>query len=223
VQNEIMNEHRRVALEKETLTINRILVKAQEAYKIVELLTAQTNDSDDLCYVKGMYSFLAYSKQIYWQVTVTELCKLFIGSSKEDTKKMARFNLRHYIQKFRNDGEFSQAKISQEILDDWNVKLDKEDSAINNLKIQRDKRYAHEDSNSEEIWNSVAMEKIQELLQIGYSILNEINISVFKRGIDYDPINSPVKNLQFILGKLEEDKKKPNDWHLSTAKKLGLI
>ena len=200
-----MNTKRKEELEYELKTITSILIKARESFLIVQYLYKPEED-EKVSYVKGRTTFLGYSKFMYWQILIIELAKLFYfnAKNKADTGRRERFNLRHLIKKLNKRGQFSEANVSEFKINEWLTKLDNEDDNITNLLKQRDKLYAHEDG--EKIENILSIENVNRILLIAIKIVKEINLSVFKRGINFSPIPSPSDSLKYIVEKLAKNK-----------------
>ncbi|MBL0281924.1 MAG: hypothetical protein IPQ11_16520 [Bacteroidetes bacterium] len=161
-------------------------------------------------------------QNIYWQVMVMELSKLFkYNTSKPDKiNSNDRFNLRLFINKFKPKGEFHHFKISNIKLKEWIHKLDHNEEIIKNILTQRNKLYAHEEETL--IKNIVPLHQIKPLMLIVYDILKEIHHTIFERGIDFTPINSPVINLKVIVNNLAKYKKIKLNEYKSLADDYGL-
>lgn len=207
-----MNDNKKQEFELEISRITNIIFKAQEAYFIVEYLSSDESDSY-FSYEKGMNSFFAYSRRIYWQVTVMELSKLFVDRE--------RFNLIKFLAKLRPDGCFSSAGISEIKVAEWESRIIQLSFLINNLKAQRDKVYAHDDFNNN-IDNIVSLENGLKLLTIAHEIVKEINNTYFSRGIVFDLINSPVINLKYTIERLAKERKDYIENYRQLAKEYGL-
>lgn len=193
-------------LTRDTKRIVKLLVKAQEAFKIVEYL--YKTESKDISFIKRSNFFLVYSRSIYWQTTVIELSKLFYfkdgkKSETEKTERRERYNLRLFIDRLKSNEFYGTNSISLEKMIRWIELLDEQDTNILNLLKQRDKVYAHEDEDNEDIENEVSLADIKKILGVAYLILNEIHHNVFNQGISYEPTPSPLESLQHIVKDVE--------------------
>lgn len=199
----------------EIQTIAKIILQAQEAFLIVKYLSKEETDTD-AHYEKKMNAFFHYSRVAYWQLTVIELSKLFL---QRDTE---RFNLLKFLKKLRPDGVFSGFKISNEKIDDWQIRILAQQDDIDNLRLQRDKVYVHTDSDNEEINNKVSFEQTDTLLTISKEIVKEVYITCFDSGYSFDLIGSPAKNLKFCIDRLTKEKKANMEGYGNLAKKYDL-
>ncbi len=203
-------------LEVEVREITSILIDAQEAFKQFEFLYDQSGDDNEV-YVKRMYASLAYIRGALWEKAVLGLSKLFYFDKKDksNTKNRERYNLRHLIRALGATGKFSFARIKQEKMDSWLLRLNEKDDSILNLLTQRDKVIAHTDECHRNIANTLTIKDIRELFSIVYDILDEINHEVLQRGISYDPINSPSESLKLVVKDLAERKaEKETAWKM---------
>lgn len=188
------------ALEKEIKELNSIIFMAVESFKIVELLAKDESD-DDRSYIKNMNPFLRYSMITNWRITVIELSKLLSGGRNE------HYDLKRFINKLKPDGIFRSAGISEDEINKWEHKLSAEVEAIKNIVTQRNKLYAHTDREAAAVKNAVTVSKAKELITVAQSVIKEIYITVFKSGFSFDPFNSPVNNLEWIIDSLTAQKK----------------
>jgi len=207
-----MTDIKRQEFEFEISRITNIIFKAQEAYLIVKYLSSNEND-DYTSYEKNMNSFFAYSKAIYWQVTVIELSKLYIDRE--------RFNLIKFLNKLKPNGHFASINISESKVIEWQERISQSQSLIDNLKSQRDKVYAHDDSDNN-VENIVSIEDTLKILTIAHEIAKEINNTHFKRSIMFDMLNSPAANLKYNIERLVSEKKNSMEKYREIAKQYGL-
>jgi hypothetical protein len=166
-------------------------------------------------YVKHSYMSLAFVRGILWERAVLDLSKLlyFDPKNKANTKNRERFNLRHFLLKLSRGGIFEKAGIDSGKIITWLSRLDAHDVEILNLIKQRDKKIAHTDSSHKDILNTLTFKNVKDLFEIGYAVVKEINLSVFNRGVSFEPINSPVENLQTVVADLAIRKKqKESAW-----------
>jgi hypothetical protein len=192
-----MNKTKKLEFENEFSRIINIIYKAQEAFWILKYLCEKEEDGY-LSYEKNMNSFFAYSRSIYWQVTVMEISKLFVDRD--------RFNLNKFLSKLKPNAHYSKINILEAKVQDWEFRINNHKEKIGNLKLQRDKVYAHDDLENK-IENIVSLEDVQSLLEIAKDIATEVYYVYFSMGISFDMINSPAKNLKYNIERLAEAKK----------------
>jgi hypothetical protein len=210
-------------LSQEILRINHIVLKAQEAVEIVAYLLESETDQYR-AYQKRMNMFFYYSIANYWQIAVMELVKLFYFKlgKKEDTNNREQFNIRHFIKKVRRDGYFGEFSIADNLLNDWLKELDQNDEVIKNLMAQRDKLYAHEDRNNQEVVNKASLTEVRGLLAIAIKLIKEINLATYEQGISFDLINSPAHNLKFLVETLADKERAKMEAYRPIAQQYGL-
>lgn len=200
-----MNEKQKAALEEELRRITEIFLRANESFYIAEYLCAE-EENPERNYLKHASTFFFFTRAMYWRTTVIELSKLlhFNRSKPDKVDKRERFNLRRFIAKLRTSGEYSQAGIPSIKLENWLKRLDDNEQMIINILIQRDKVYAHEDQENKDIQNEVSFNSAKALLGIVSEIIEEINFTVFGRGVSSRLLNSPKDNLVYLVNRLHE-------------------
>ncbi|WP_312789846.1 hypothetical protein [Sphingobacterium sp.] len=207
-----MNDQRKNQLKREISTISNITLKAQEAYLIVSYLQ-QDEDDADLNYQKKMSSFFYYSRIIYWQITIIEIAKLL--NEKE------KFSVWRIIKKIKPDGEYSELKVSMELISKWEEKLALEKESIKNIKDQRDKVYAHEDG-SDDIKNLIPLSKIDFFLNLFKEIIVELEKPLGLPHRMFNLINSPAANLKYIIRMSAKGTKYEKEAYRELTKQYGL-
>jgi ATP-dependent helicase YprA (DUF1998 family) len=208
-----MNSEKKKQLEREIQIITKITLEAQESFLIVTYLEKPENDGD-INYEKKMNSFFYFSKFTFWQKTVLELSKIYIIREK--------FSLIKLISKLKKDGEYSQILISETDIENWSNKINENKLAIENLKLQRDKVYAHEDGKTEEIGNVVSSSEIRELTKLSFTIINSIRKSLELSYLQPDLMNSPATNLDYCINRLVKEKTTGLNELRGVAKKYNL-
>ncbi|MEA9414316.1 hypothetical protein [Flavobacterium sp. PL02] len=207
-----MNVQRRSNLEKEITIINNITIKAQEAYLIVKYL--QENEIDqDVMYEKQMNTFFYYSRVIYWQMTIIELAKLL--------KEKEKFSLFRIIQKLKKDGEYSELKVPVSQIIKWEKILEEQEQSINNLKLQRDKIYVHEDG-SDNISNLIPLTTITLFLDLAKEIILFLGKLLNLTHRMFDVINSPAVSLKYSISSIVVEKKNSMEKYRGLAKEYKL-
>lgn len=207
-----MRDSKRQEFEFEISRVTKIFFKAQEAFFVVKYLCSEEDDNYT-SYEKNMNSFFAYSKAIYWQVTVIELSKLYIDRE--------RFNLTKLLGKLKSNGHFVSVNISESKVIEWEDIISQSQSLIDNLKLQRDKVYAHDDYDNN-VENIVSIEDALKLLTIAHEIIKEINNTHFNRSIMFNMLNSPTSNLKYNIERLANEKKNQMEKYRELAKQYDL-
>jgi hypothetical protein len=208
-----MNSERKKQLEKEIQIITKITLEAQESFLIVEYLEKPENNGE-INYEKKMNSFFYFSKFTFWQKTVLELSKIYLYREK--------FNLIKLINKLKKDGEYSQISISEIDIEKWSNQIIENKLAIENLQLQRDKVYSHEDGKTEEIGNIVSISEIRELTKLSFTIVNSIRKSLELSYLQPELLNSPATNLEYCINRLVKEKKTDLNKLRGLAKKYDL-
>jgi len=174
--------------------IKGIYFSAQETFYIVEELYSQDVTSHNLeIYTKNMSSFFYFCKIYFWRNTVIELSKLLNNNEKE------AFNIIKFISKLKPDGYFKSLKFDNTFLEDLLVKINNKQNVIDNLILQRDKLYAHEDRNNKNVNNLTSFADIKELLGICKELIQHITQKHFETHLQFDMMNSPQQNLKYLF------------------------
>ncbi|RDK86979.1 AbiU2 domain-containing protein [Marinirhabdus gelatinilytica] len=200
-------------LERYIKIVSNILFKTQEHYLIVEYLMKSEED-DQAHYEKKMNSYFHYSRYTNWQMTVIEISKLFIEREK--------FSIQKLIKKFRNDGEFKWVGLDERKIDIWFSKINTYGLQIENLKLQRDKLYAHEDGVEHEIKGIVKLSDIDALLEIAHDVVKEVRFSLGLSLMDRKIMNSPAENLKYSIDRLVKEKRTYMEGYRKLAKQYDL-
>ncbi|MFV8327929.1 hypothetical protein [Flavobacterium sp. ZS1P14] len=183
-------------LRRHTKEINDIMLLAQSSFKIVDYLTNPQSVIERE--VINQNKFFKYSTELNWRIFVIEMAKLFSTSDRAHF-----YNLSKFIRKFKPDGEFGQVEeIDQYSMSIWEQNLNLEKIKIDNLMLQRDKLYSHNDPNREGIKNELSFVDAKELLNVVKRIISEIYAAVFDQYRSYDLLNEPVEELKKIVCEL---------------------
>lgn len=195
-----MNDEKKGELKTEAWAIADILFPAQESLKIVAYLRKDEGD-DDRNYVKRAIYF-QYETSNHWRTIVIQLCKLFSESKGE------HYRLRKFIVSLKPGGYFEDAGISADKIAKWEEALALERDIIDNLLLQRNKKYAHSDRDGKEVVNEVSIAKARELIGLVQNIVREIYSTVFESSFLIDqPVGSPVDSLKWVIDSLVSEKK----------------
>ncbi len=207
-----MKQQRVEHLNRRINTMMKIIMKAQEAFLIVEYLL-KPDDDDEKSYEKTLNTFIHYSRIAYWQLTIIELAKLYLDREK--------FSISSLLNSLKKDGEFSELKIPSDQIVGWETKIASEKTFIENLKQQRDKTYAHEHG-SEDIDNIIPMNKIKELFEITYEIMHTLGKHLGNPHHMFQVINSPADSLKNMIERLAKQSKYEQNKLKNVAKEYGL-
>lgn len=182
-----------------TKEINDIMLLAQSSFSIVYYLLRREDDLERE--VINQNQFLKFSREIYWRTYVTELSKLFAERHSD------HFNLHDFINKFKEGKEFEIKEIDEYSIQIWEDNLKLEKKKIDNLLLQRDKRYGHTDRKRAHVKNELTFEDAEELLRVVQRIVSEIYRVVFNTFNDFKVIGDPVHDLKKLVKVLADNKK----------------
>ncbi len=185
-------------LNDEIDSIHEILIITKESLKILEYIL-KAEDNKDLNYIKRNNSFIAFERVMLWNIIVIELAKLYIDN------RSNHYNLKTFIKKFKKDREYFEINLDRKQIENWERMIEAESENIYNIKLQRDKVYAHSDRYRNELFNKVSLEKTSHLVEIGFSILQEIG-KAFSFTFIEDLNNSPMDGLKSILNAAAKEK-----------------
>jgi len=209
----MMSKNKEFELEVER--IKAIFFSAQETFYIVEELYHENDVSDKEIYTKNMNSFFYYCKIYFWRNTVIELSKLFNHRDNET------FNLIKFIKKLKPNGHFKSLKYDELFLDSILKRIDESQNAINNLILQRDKMYAHEDRNNQDVNNQTSFLDIKKLLDICKDLLQKITNQHFGTHLQFEMINSPKQSLKYLIECIIKGEQVIETEHLALIKSIN--
>src|SRR5690554_7341748 len=115
--------------------------------------------------------FFNFKKRKYWRVIVLQLSKLYI--------ERERFNIINLLEKCKKGNYYSSLNINQNFIINELNKIKENQKLIDNIKIQRDKIFAHEDANNEEIVNDITLDETKNLIELCQNIIFQIYSEVF--------------------------------------------
>lgn len=167
-------------LEEEISNIWDILIYAKDCYQYSFYLhKPETLEETD--YLNNSQDF-KFIRHILWRMTIIEIAKLFSNSKTRD-----RYNLKHFINKLKKAGHFGDCKINIITIEKWEEQLLINETLIKDILTLRDKIYAHTDPNKEEYTKiEITFEKIGSLLNIVEDVIQDIYLSVFNSGVDFE-------------------------------------
>lgn len=203
-------------LQIETETITHILLRAQSSFKILDYLSRGRSGLE--AQVISRNYFFRYTSDCHWQIYVVELSKLFGKDSPNN-----HFNLIGFINKFKQGGEYASLnKIDDTSIKIWEGDLSLKKESIDNLLLQRDKKFGHTDRKGEKVKNILTFGSAKELIEVVQRILSEINLLVFGHGTAFDPTGDPIIDLEKIMVILVNDKKRMINDYIDHCKELGI-
>jgi hypothetical protein len=123
---------------------------------------------EDSCHIK-------FFRLILWRTTIIELAKLF-----HESKKSHRFNINHFIDKLKKEGQYGDMEVSLISIENWKAKIKANQDTIDTIQFYRDKVYAHDDPvDIEKVTEKkMSFKEIEKLTKIVKSIIKEIYITV---------------------------------------------
>lgn len=178
--------------------IVKIFFLCKESYLVLRELHKTIDNSKYLIDLKFKGSFFTLTKVNYWRVIVLQLSKLFIKSDRE------RFNIIRLLEKCRANGHYSSLNISQNFVRTELNRIKEKQKLIDDIKLQRDKIFAHEDANNDSIVNDITLDETKELIELCQNILFQIYLEVFDTHYYFEMGNSAISNLKYVLKSLEE-------------------
>lgn len=176
--------------------IVNIFFLCKESYLVLRELHRTENSSEYIIDLKYNNSFLILTKVNYWRVIVLQLSKLFIEKE--------RYSLIKFLTKCKKGNYFQILNVDQEFIENELEKINSQKYKIDNIKLQRDKIFAHEDSNRNEVINDITLDEAKELLDLCQNIIFEIYFEILDTQYEFEIANSPEWNLKNLLKKLDE-------------------
>src|SRR5690554_2843028 len=176
--------------------IVKIFFLSKESYLVLKELYKTIDNSSYLIDLKFKGSFFTLTKVNYWRVIVLQLSKLYI--------ERERFNIINLLEKCKKGNYYSSLNINQNFIIDELNKIKENQKLIDDIKIQRDKIFAHEDANNEEIVNDITLDETKNLIELCQNIIFQIYSEVFDIHDDFEMGNSAISNLKYVLKSLDE-------------------
>ena len=176
--------------------IVKIFFLSKESYLVLKELYKTIDNSSFLIDLKFKGSFFTLTKVNYWRVIVLQLSKLYI--------ERERFNIINLLEKCKKGNYYSSLNINQNFIINELNKIKENQKLIDNIKIQRDKIFAHEDANNEEIVNDITLDETKNLIELCQNIIFQIYSEVFDIHNDFEMGNSAISNLKYVLKSLDE-------------------
>ena len=176
--------------------IVQIFFLSKESYLVLRELYKTIENSTYLIDLKFKGTFFTLTKVNYWRVIVLQLSKLYI--------ERERFNIINLLEKCKKGKYYSSLNIDQDFIISELKKIKENQKLIDDIKIQRDKIFAHEDSNNTEIVNDITLDETQNLIELCQNIIFQIYSEIFDTQYDFEMRNSAISNLKYILKSLDE-------------------
>jgi len=179
-------------IKEEIWAIMQIYMNAQQALRAVKEITKPENDLNR-DFIKSHNQFLHYTSIVCWRHCVTETCKLIVD------RKTEHYNLWQVIRDIYKGNVFAGSIVEVTVLAKWRLALARNRNIIINLKVQRDKLYAHTDRDISDIGNKVKVGEMEEMLNTIFNIIHGLYCVCRNESILQEPTNSPIDDLDWIL------------------------
>lgn len=176
--------------------IKDIYFSAQETFLINKELYKNIKSSEYESYLKSINPFFYFCKIYFWRNTVLELSKLF------NQKENEKFNIPKFVSKLKPNGYFKSLNFDAEFLETILIRIENNKHLIDNLIEQRDKVYAHEDRNNQDVKNLVSHTQTEQLLEIVKDLIKELYQVHYETSMQFDILASPATSLENIIEKL---------------------
>ena len=179
--------------------IVKIFFLGKESYLVLRELYKVNDCSEYLIDLKFKGSFFTLTKVNYWRIIILQLSKLFI--------EREEFNIIKILENCKKGGYYKSLNISQEFINKELSRITSKKKLIDDIKLQRDKIFAHEDSNNEGIVNDITLDETEELFDLCQNIIFHIYTEVFDTHYEFEMGNSAHSNLRYVLNALDEIEK----------------
>ena len=179
--------------------IVKIFFLGKESYLVLRELYKVNDCSEYLIDLKFKGSFFTLTKVNYWRIIILQLSKLFI--------EREEFNIIKILENCKKGGYYKSLNISQEFINKELSRITSKKKLIDDIKLQRDKIFAHEDSNNEGIVNDITLDETEELFDLCQNIIFHIYTEVFDTHYEFEMVNSAHSNLRYVLNALDEIEK----------------
>ncbi len=179
--------------------IVKIFFLCKESYLVLRELYKTIDNSKYIIDLKYRGSFFTLTKVNYWRVIVLQLSKLYI--------ERERFNIIKLLEKCKTGNYYASLNINQDFIIQELNRIEEKQKSINNIKSQRDKIFAHEDANIEEIVNDITLDETKKLIELCQNIIFHIYSEVFDTHYEFEMANSAIGNLKNVLKSLDEKEK----------------
>lgn len=190
---------KKTEFKKDLERINKVFFLCKESYLVLREMYRTENNSEYLLQLKFKNSFFNLTKVNYWRVIVLQASKLFF--------ERGPFNILNFLGKCSKGKYYSSMNLDVNFINEKLELITKKQHVLDDLKIQRDKIFAHEDSNNVGIVNNVTLDEVGDLLDFCQDIIFHIYHELYDSHFDFEMKNSPENNLKKILEYLDENNK----------------
>jgi hypothetical protein len=175
-------------------TMQRILIHAEESFKIVEFLENDKGDNSTIILLKNINPFFYFVRVNFLRTTVVELYKLF-----KESEEYSFFKLLEKFDKKKEFESFSEKIDKISIEKELNVIREE----IKNIIKHRQKFYAHLDKFKNKQNSFFIMEDTRDVLETGKKIYNLLSKNLMGETHNFDfPIGNPLDSLKACMEKL---------------------
>lgn len=179
--------------------IVKIFFLSKESYLVLRELYRTIDNSKYLIDLKFRGSFFTLTKVNYWRVIVLQLSKLYI--------ERERYNIIKLLEKCKTGNYYASLNINQNFIIKELNRIEEQQKLIYDIKLQRDKIFAHEDANNENILSEITLDETKDLIELCQNIIFHIYSEVFDAHYDFEMGNSAIDNLKYVLKSLDEREK----------------
>ena len=188
---------KKIEFKKDFDRINKVFYLCKESYLVLRELYRTENNSDYLKNLKFKNQFFILTKVNYWRIIVLQISKLFF--------ERRPFNILRFLEKCKKGNYYSSLNLDEKFINEKLELITTKQYIFDDLKIQRDKIFAHEDSNNTGIINNITLDEIEQLLDFCKNIIVHIYLEIYDSHFDFEIRNSAEANLQHILKSLDEN------------------
>lgn len=189
---------RRIEFENHIKRLVNIFFLCKESYLVLRELYSVKEDSEYLIDLKYNGSFFTLTKINYWRIIVLQLSKLYIDNDKE------YFNVKKFLNNCKTGERFSLLDLDQIFINEQLQRISKKQHLIDNIRIQRNKIFAHDDPRNSDIVNDITLDETKDLIELCQDLIFKIYQEVYDTHYDFEMGNSPKENLLYILKSLDE-------------------
>lgn len=181
--------------------IVNIFFLCKESYLVLRELYSIKENSDYLIDLKNRGTFFTLTKVNYWRVIVLQLSKLFIESDNE------KFNIIKFLNDCKTGEDFGSLQLDQNFVELQLERISEKQYLIDQIRIQRNKVFAHDDPNNSGIINDITLDETKDLIELCQDLIFKIYLEVYDSHYDFEMGNSAESNLKYILKSLDERNK----------------
>lgn len=187
---------KKTEFKKDFERINKVFFLSRESYLVLRELYRTEDNSEYVIKVKSKNSFFTLTKVNYWRVIVLQISKLFF--------ERGPFNILKFLGKCDEGNYYSSLNLDTKFINEKLEFITSKKYILADIKTQRDKIIAHEDSNNVGLVNNVTLDEIGDLLDFCKDIIFHIYAEIYDSHFDFELRNSAEENLKKILESLDE-------------------